>query len=247
MPLLEVEGIDLRYGAVPALRGVSLTLEPGETLAVVGANGAGKSTLTLAVAGALTPSAGRIVFDGRPHAGATPETVARRGIALVPEGRRIFEGLTVEENLRLGFSSAPAARDAPERLAEIFAMFPILKERRRGLGTRLSGGEQQQLAIARALLSRPRLLILDEPSLGLAPLMVERVYAVLETLRRGGLAMLLVEQNPGRVGRIADRMLVLANGTVRLEGRAGALLRSPDLAAAYLSGGKRPAAAGGGA
>ena len=235
MNLLEVEDLEVRYGGIPALRGVSLTLAEGETLAVVGANGAGKSTLTLAVAGALPAAGGSIRFGGEPHGRALTEEIVRRGIALVPEGRRIFEGLTVEENLALGFTAASPATDRRARLAAIHEMFPILHERRHGQGTRLSGGEQQQLAIARALLSGPRLLVLDEPSLGLAPLMVERVYAVLERLKADGLSMLLVEQNPARVGRLADRMLVLANGEVRLEGSTRELLRNPALASAYLS------------
>jgi branched-chain amino acid transport system ATP-binding protein len=237
MALLEVEGLAARYGAVPALSDVSLRIAPGETLAVVGANGAGKTTLALAIAGALPPAQGRILFDGTPLAGRLPEEVARLGIALIPEGRRIFEGLTVQENLILGLSANHAGRAAmAERLERSYAMFPVLRERRHGLGTRLSGGEQQQFAIARALLCDPRLLILDEPSLGLAPLMVDRVYSVLRELRGQGLSMLLVEQNPRRVGELADRLVVLANGRIRMQGQASDLLRDgAALARAYLS------------
>ena len=162
-----------------------------------------------------------------------PEAIAGRGIALVPEGRHIFEGLTVEENLILGLATRgrSAARAAMD---EIYAAFPILYERRTGMGTRLSGGEQQQLAIARALLSRPRLLMLDEPSLGLAPVMVDRVYAILRDLRAKGVTLLLVEQNPSRIGEVADRIVVLANGQVSLSGKATEVLGSGALGAAYL-------------
>lgn len=236
MALLEVRDLHVSYGAVPALRGVSLALDPGETLAVVGANGAGKTTLTLAIAGALRAARGEVRFSGRPLTGLLPEDAARAGIALIPEGRRIFEGLSVQENLMLGLTASAESRVAQaRRLDELHAMFPILHERRHSPGTRLSGGEQQQLAIARALLAAPTLLILDEPSLGLAPLMVERVYAVLKALKARGLAMLLVEQNPARVGELADRMVVLANGTVRLEGATADLLHDPALGAAYLA------------
>lgn len=239
MTLLSVEAISAAYGPIPALRDVSVSLQEGETLAVVGANGAGKSTLTLAIAGVVRPTAGRILFDGQPLAGMLPEAVARRGIALVPEGRHIFEGLTVEENLVLGLTVRPDRNAVRGALAEIYDAFPILHERRSGLGTRLSGGEQQQLAIARALLSRPRLLILDEPSLGLAPIMVDRIYAILADLRRRGVTLLLVEQNPARVGEVADRIIVLANGAVQLSGNAGEVLASGMLGAAYLGAERR--------
>ena len=237
MTLLAVEGLTVKYGPIPALRDVSLSIEEGETLAIVGANGAGKSTLTLAIAGVVAPAAGRIAFAGRPLAGALPEAIARRGIALVPEGRHIFEGLTVEENLVLGLATR-SGREARAALDEVYAAFPVLLERRNGLGTRLSGGEQQQLAIARALLSRPRLLMLDEPSLGLAPIMVDRVYAILRDLRAKQVTVLLVEQNPSRIGEVADRIMVLASGHVSLTGTATDVLGSGALGAAYLGAGK---------
>ncbi len=243
MPLLEVEGLQAGYGPVLAVRGVTFHLGKGEVLAVVGANGAGKTTLTLAIVGALPLSGGSVRFEGRPLLGQQPEDIARSGIALVPEGRRIFEGLTVAENLMLGQTTSPLGRaEAARRIEAVYAMFPILLERRASLGTRLSGGEQQQLAIARALLSEPRLLVLDEPSLGLAPMMIERVYAVLKTLKGEGLAMLLVEQNPARVGEIADNIVVMANGLVRMTGPASQLLADPDLASAYLSSERQGAA-----
>ena len=237
MALLELEGIAVRYGPVPALRDLSLRLDEGETLGVVGPNGAGKTTLTLAIAGALPLSSGTVRFEGRPTAGLRTEDVSALGIALVPEGRRIFDGLTVQENLIIGMSKRLGDRAARARaLDEIHAMFPILAERRNGMATRLSGGEQQQLAIARALLSRPRLLILDEPSLGLAPLMVDKVYEVLLALHKTGLSILLVEQNPMRIGIVADRLIVLSGGSLKLEGPARELLGDVRLEQAYLSG-----------
>lgn len=234
MSLLSVENLSVHYGPIPALRDVSLQIDQGETLAVVGANGAGKSTLTLAVAGAVAPTAGEIGFNGKPIGGRLPEHIAAKGISLVPEGRHIFEGLTVEENLRLGLSVRSARNGEGAGIADMMAMFPILQERRASMATRLSGGEQQQLAIARALLTGPKLLILDEPSLGLAPIMVERVYATLKDLKAQGVTMLLIEQNPARLGDVADRVLVLANGVVRSAGTAGEMLGGSALDEAYL-------------
>ncbi len=237
MALLDLDGIDVRYGPLPALRDLSLQLAEGETLGVVGPNGAGKTTLTLAIAGALPLFSGTIRFDGRSIAGLRTEDVSALGLALVPEGRRIFDGLTVQENLLVGMSKRLGDRAARARaLDEMHAMFPILAERRNGMATRLSGGEQQQLAIARALLSRPRLLILDEPSLGLAPLMVDKVYEVLLALRKSGLTILLVEQNPMRIGIVADRLIVLSGGSLKLQGPARELLGDARLEQAYLSG-----------
>ncbi|MGD9914479.1 MAG: ABC transporter ATP-binding protein [Rhizobiaceae bacterium] len=233
MTLLSVTGLTVKYGPIPALRDVSLTIAEGETLAIVGANGAGKSTLTLAIAGVVGRAAGGVAFAGRPLAGMLPEQIARAGVALVPEGRHIFEGLTVEENLLLGLATRRGA-EARAALDEMYDAFPVLRERRSGLGTRLSGGEQQQLAIARALLSRPRLLMLDEPSLGLAPIMVDRVYAILRDLRARGATLLLVEQNPSRIGDVADRIMVLASGQVSLSGPTAEVLGSAALGAAYL-------------
>jgi branched-chain amino acid transport system ATP-binding protein len=232
--LLEVDCITVKYGPIPAVRDVSLFIDEGETLSVVGANGAGKSTLTLAVAGAVPIANGCISFDGKPLTGLLPEDIARRGIALVPEGRHIFEGLTVAENLSLGLTVRPGRRASEGAFAALYEMFPILLERKDSIGSQLSGGEQQQLAIARALLARPRLLILDEPSLGLSPIMVDRVYAALKVLQAQGVSLLLVEQNPERVAEIAHRVMVLANGAVRLSGAASSVLNLPALGDAYL-------------
>ncbi|KQU92838.1 ABC transporter ATP-binding protein [Mesorhizobium sp. Root102] len=232
--MLRIDGLSAAYGPVPALRNVGLSLGEGETLGVVGANGAGKSTLTLAIAGIVRPSSGDIFFDGMSLAGLLPETIARLGVALVPEGRHIFEGLTVEENLLIGLNGAVGRQARRDALERIYDAFPILRQRRTGFGTRLSGGEQQQLAIARALLMNPRLLILDEPSLGLAPIMVDKVYKILRDLRQQGVALLLVEQNPARIAEVADRTVVLANGAVRLSGASADVLSSDLLSRAYL-------------
>jgi branched-chain amino acid transport system ATP-binding protein len=242
MSLLEVKDLSVKYGPIPALRGLSLSVDEGETVAVLGANGAGKSTLTLAITGVVRPVAGTVGFAGEMIAGLLPEIVARRGISLVPEGRHIFEGLTVEENLMLGLTARTGREGVAADLADINALFPILDERRASIATRLSGGEQQQLAIARALLSRPRLLILDEPSLGLSPIMVDRVYAILKTLKKRGVTLLLVEQNAGRVGEVADRIVVIANGVVQVEGPAADLLAGDRLGDAYRGRAKARAA-----
>ena len=215
---LEVRDLSVSYGAIPALRGINFALEHGHTLAVVGANGAGKSTLALAIAGALRPVAGQVFIDGLGIIGLAPEAIALAGVALVPEGRHIFDGLTVAENLELGTTANASRAAGRARLAEMYQRFPILAERRRGLGTLLSGGEQQQLAIARALVSDPELLILDEPSLGLSPVMIDLIYDTLAELKAQGLTILLIEQNAARIGRIADDFILLKGGTVQHSG-----------------------------
>ncbi len=225
MALLKVSNLSVSYGPIPALRDISLEIGEADTLAVVGANGAGKSTLTLAIAGAVRPTQGTIEIAGTDITGWLPEKVAFENIALVPEGRHIFDGLTVEENLLLGLTARKEGGGSAKAFDEVYSMFPVLQERRASQATRLSGGEQQQLAIARALLSKPRLLILDEPSLGLAPIMVDTVYSVLKKLKEIGVSMLLVEQNPARIGEIADRVIVLTGGSVALSGRPEILER----------------------
>lgn len=236
MTLLAIENITVKYGPIPAIRDVSLQIREGETLAVVGANGAGKSTLTLAVTGIVRPASGRIDFSGHSLLGLGPEATARLGVALVPEGRHIFEGLTVDENLLLGTTVLADRGSARPAMAQIYEMFPILCERRNGMATRLSGGEQQQLAIARALLSKPRLLILDEPSLGLSPVMVDKIYAILAELKSRGTTLLLIEQNPARIDEVADRVMVLSSGAVQASGPAADILADGQLHASYLGG-----------
>ena len=225
--MLKVDGLTVAYGKIPAVRKVSFDVGDGETLAVLGANGAGKSTLTLAVAGAMKPQSGQVRFLGQDIVGKPSEDIARLGISLVPEGRHIISGLSVAENLALGVAAASSKREARKRIEHFYDRFPILAERRSGLATQLSGGEQQQLAIARALVSGPRLLILDEPSLGLAPVVVDQVYALLAELRSSGLTILLVEQNPGRAEAIADRVAIMGGGEIR-EILTGAELAARD-------------------
>jgi len=233
MTLLRISGLDVRYGPVAALRGIDLEVAAGEVVGVVGPNGAGKSSLLLAIAGAVRPSAGEIALDGTPIGHRRPEEIVRQGIALVPEGREIFGDLSVEENLRLGTTVRRDTAAAQAHLGELMAAFPILKERRSQRAGKLSGGEQQMLAIARALLCRPRLLLLDEPSLGLAPLITRQVYAILGDLRRQGITILVVEQNPVRVRHLADRVYLLRSGEVTASGTPEILGRPEDMAKAY--------------
>ena len=238
--MLDVQGLSARYGAVAALRDVSLAVRPGELVALIGANGAGKSTLLRAIAGLLVPSAGRIALEGRDITGKPPEAILRAGIALVPERRRVFADLTVVDNLELGGYALPRGRDFRRGLdagvAEAYRLFPVLERRRRQLAGTLSGGEQQMLAIGRALMSRPRLLLCDEPSLGLAPRIVQEIMQLLGTLRAAGTTILLVEQNARMALRAADRAYVLETGSVVLSGAGAELLENDQLKAAYLGG-----------
>ena len=232
-PWLEVAGLVVRYGAVTAVRGVDLSVSEGEIVSVVGPNGAGKTSLLAAIAGIVPAAAGRIVFAGNPLTGIVLEDVVARGLALVPEGRHIFASLTVLENLLLG---ATIRRDGDGVRADIehfFKMFPVLGRRRRQPAGQLSGGEQQQLAIARALLSRPRLLMLDEPSLGLAPTVGDQVYELIRQVRAQGVTILVVEQNAERVFALADRVYVMNGGEFSLVGNASEIKRDPRFDAAY--------------
>ena len=229
-PLLEVEDLRVRYGAVEAVHGVSFAVNAGEVTTLIGANGAGKSS-TLAALSGLVPAGGRIRFDGRDIAGAPPHAIVRAGIVQVPEGREILAQMTVEENLLMGLRGRPRSD-----LDSAYERFPILGERRALLAGSLSGGEQQMLAIARALLARPRLLLLDEPSLGLAPLIVKRVFDTLADLRRQGITMLLVEQNALRALRLADRAYVMELGKLVMRGTGQDLLGDEGVARTYLGG-----------
>jgi branched-chain amino acid transport system ATP-binding protein len=215
--MLEVTDLVVRYGRVAALQGVTLRADAGEVVAVVGPNGAGKSTLLNTIAGRFRSASGEIAFDDASIARLAPERIVRRGVALVPEGRHIFATLTVEENLRLG-AMAAAGRSGADDVADWLGRFPILGQYRDVPAGRLSGGEQQQLAIARAMVSKPRMLLLDEPSLGLAPLVVDEVFRVLQELHDRGTPILLVEQNANRAVEFADRTYVLKSGRVVLEG-----------------------------
>ncbi len=232
VPLVSVAGLVVRYGAITAVRGVDLDIHAGEAVAIVGPNGAGKSSLLSAIAGMVRPAAGSVALDGRPLAGIALPDVVRHGIALVPEGRNIFGSLTVLENLRLGATPRGDAGVAND-IERVFADFPILGERRAQPAGQLSGGEQQMLAIARAMLSRPRLLMLDEPSLGLAPAIVDKVYANLAGIRAGGVAMLVVEQNAARAFRLADRACIMSRGAFAVTGTPAQIEASADFDAAY--------------
>ena len=235
-PLLNITDLEVAYGAVTALRGVWLTVAPGEVVALLGANGAGKSTLLRAISGIVRMKHGDISFSGQSIARLTPSQIVRAGVAHSPEGRRVFPGLTVAENLRLG----AAARNAP--MAEIAAdsekfydLFPVLRERMHQTAGTLSGGEQQMLAVSRALMARPRLLLLDEPSLGVAPLIVKSIFGTLAALKAAGTTMLIVEQDVRLVLSLADRAYVLRTGKIVLSGSAAALRQDQEgVAAAYL-------------
>jgi branched-chain amino acid transport system ATP-binding protein len=232
--MLHVENLAARYGRIVALHSISFDVQPGEIVAIVGPNGAGKSTTLAAITGTVTPTAGAITYDGDSLVGLSPERIVRRGIALVPEGRQIFASLSVAENLQLGTTPRRDRADARADVEGVLDRFPILRTYYRASAAKLSGGEQQQLAIARALLSRPRLLLLDEPSLGLAPIMIDRVFETLVELRDAGVTVLLVEQNATRAVALADRSYVLRTGRVAISGQRDELLRTTDFAAAYL-------------
>ena len=229
-PVLELDGLEVRHGAVQAVRGVSLTVERGEIVGLIGPNGAGKSSTLHAVMGVVPVAGGDVRLHGHSLAGWRPEDVARAGVALVPEGRRIFAELTVDENLRLG-----AAGRRHGDLASVYELFPVVHEFRKRHAGALSGGQQQQLAIARALVARPEVLLLDEPSLGLAPQMVDVVFATLQQIRERGMAILLVEQRAQRTVAMADRSYVLANGQLRLTLGPDAANDTETLVSAYLS------------
>ncbi len=232
--MLTLDDVSAGYGDVEVLHGVSLHVEAGELVCLLGANGAGKSTTVRAVSGLLQPTSGTITFLGDRIDGRAAHTVLARGIAQCPEGRRIFPEMTVLENLEMGAYVRGAARR--EDLDRIFRHFPRLEERARQLGGTLSGGEQQMLAIARALMSAPKLLLLDEPSLGLAPTMVATVFRVIDEIRRQGVTVLMVEQNAALALRMADRAYVMESGRITLTGAARDLLHDADVRRAYLGG-----------
>ena len=242
--LLEVEDLCVHYGRVLAVRSVSLSVAEGEIVSIVGPNGAGKSSTLLAIAGTLALTSGSVRLDAEPIDGSTPEAIARKGICLVPEGRHIFAGLTVEENLRLGTIIRGDGDAVGRDMEQVLDQFPILAARLKSSAGTLSGGEQQQLAIARAYLMRPRLMMLDEPSLGLAPMIVDLVYEVLTALRREGMTLLIVEQSGTRALDVSDRVYVLRTGSVELSGPSQDLRNTPELEEAYFGFGEGERAAG---
>lgn len=233
--MLEVEGLEVRYGAIRAVRGVSIAAGTGELVALIGANGAGKSSTLMSIAGALRPAAGTIRLGGEEIAGKKPETIIRKGIATVPETRDVFPDLTVDENLALGgyIRRGDAAGVAADR-TRMFEMFPRLAERASQPAGTLSGGEQQMLVIARAMMSRPKVLLLDEPSLGLAPVIVDQIFEMIRELKASGLTIVLVEQNVAKALSVADRAYVMRLGKVAASGTASEIGAATDLGALYL-------------
>lgn len=231
--MLQLKNIHAAYGSIVALRGISIEVNGGELVALVGVNGAGKSTLLSTIAGVMTPTQGTITFEGQALHGQPPEAIIRRGIALVPENRRIFAGLTVAENLRLGAAIRKGQADIQRDIEEMCTRFPRLGERLKQPGGTLSGGEQQMLAVARALMSRPKLLMLDEPSLGLAPLIVDEIFALIAQLRETRVTVLLVEQNVTRALNIADRVYLLDTGRIDFAGTPAQLREQVDITGAY--------------
>ena len=234
--MLVLEDVHASYGSVVVLRGVSIKVEQGEIVGVVGANGAGKTTMLCTIAGVVRAAQGKISFQGESLLGRSPEEIVRRGIGMVPEGRRIFPGLTVAENLRLGAAIRSDGAGIQKDMDEMCERFPILGQRFHSLAGTLSGGEQQQLAIARALMSRPKFLMLDEPSLGLAPKLVDSMFELVTELRDIGVTILLVEQNVAKTLQIVDRAYLMRTGEVVAEGTAEELRRVVDIKRAYLGG-----------
>jgi branched-chain amino acid transport system ATP-binding protein len=232
--VLVLKDVHARYGAITALRGVSIEVKEGELVALLGVNGAGKSTTLATISGVMRPWQGEIQFQGRSILGKTPEQIARLGIALVPEGREIFPSLTVEENLRLGAFIRKDRAEYRRNLEEVFGLFPVLKERLQQPGGTLSGGEQQQLAIGRALMSSPRLIMLDEPSLGLAPALVDQIFELIARLHQRGVTILLVEQNVDRSLEIVDRAYVLRTGLIESQGTPEQLRTHADIEGIYM-------------
>ncbi|WIF56918.1 ABC transporter ATP-binding protein [Atlantibacter hermannii] len=234
-PLLEFRGVDVFYGPIQALKGISLTVNEGETVSLIGANGAGKSTLLMSIFSQPRIASGQILYRGEDISHRSTHFIASNGIAQAPEGRRIFPDMTVEENLLMG-AIAIGNRYQKEDKARMYQLFPRLEERRNQRAMTLSGGEQQMLSIARALMSRPKLLLLDEPSLGLAPLVVKQIFQILRELAQQGVTLFLVEQNANHALKLSTRAYVMANGQIRLSGTGAELLVNPEVRQAYLGG-----------
>jgi branched-chain amino acid transport system ATP-binding protein len=236
--LLKVEDLHVSYGKIKAIKGISLEVYAGEVVTLIGANGAGKTTFLKTVSGILSPASGEITYDGKPLESIKPFQRVNEGICQAPEGRGIFPGMTVLENLEMGkFGRKPSKEESHEDLEKIFGLFPRLKERISQMGGTLSGGEQQMLAIGRALMSRPRLLLLDEPSMGLAPKFIAQIFEIIGEIKKQGVTILLVEQNAAKALAIADRAYVLATGNISTQGTGKELLNDPAVRAAYLGTG----------
>ena len=236
MSLLKVEDLVTKYGEIPALKGISFEVKEGEIVALIGANGAGKSTTLLTISGALKPSEGRVIFDGKEIQGTPSHQIADLGIMQCPEGRRLFATMTVEENLLLGYYTRRKEGTPGEAMRRVFRLFPVLEERFRQSSGTLSGGERQMLAIGRALMAKPRILMLDEPGLGLAPILVENVLDTIKQIHGEGITILLVEQNARAALSMADRAYVLEVGSITMEGTGQDLLNDEGVQRAYLGG-----------
>jgi branched-chain amino acid transport system ATP-binding protein len=231
--MLTLRSLQTSYGPIKALRGIDIEVSSGEIVCLLGSNGAGKTTTLMTVSGILRPDKGDIIFEGESLTAMSPSEIVRKGICHVPEGRRIFPKLTVHDNLEMGAYSAPSS-ELNRNFEKVFAVFPILKERARQMGGTLSGGEQQMLAIGRSLMSNPRMLLLDEPSLGLAPIMVSRIFKIIQDINREGITVLLVEQNARAALQLSHRGYVLETGTIQLSGTGEELLGNEDVKKAYL-------------
>ena len=236
MSILHVENLNVYYGAIHAVKGISFDVEEGEVVTLIGANGAGKSTTLNTVAGLLKPREGVVEFEGKSLFGVPPHTIVGKGIALCPEGRRVFLQMSVRENLEMGAFTRTDSAEVSQSLEDIFTRFPRLKERENQVAGTLSGGEQQMLAMGRALMSKPRLLMLDEPSMGLAPILVQEIFDIIEQLHAAGTTVLLVEQNARMALKVADRAYVLETGKVSMSGKAADLASDERVKQAYLGG-----------
>ena len=233
--LLQVENLNVYYGSIHAIKGISFQVNEGEIVTLIGANGAGKSTTLNTIAGLLKPKSGSVTFDGKLISGMTANKIVPLGMALCPEGRRIFQHMTVRENLEMGGYSRPK-NEIDDSIEQVFHRFPRLKERRRQIAGTLSGGEQQMLAISRALMSKPKLMMLDEPSMGLAPILVDQIFDIIKELHKAGTTILLVEQNARKALQVADRAYVLETGSITLSGTGAELANSDAVKKAYLGG-----------
>lgn len=234
--LLSVENLVVNYGAIEALHGISLQINEGELVAVVGHNGAGKSTLLKTITGILKPTSGKVSFNAKPISGMSADKIVREGIAMVPEGRQVFADSTVYNNIVIGAYVRNDSAEISQDIEKYMDRFPILRERRNQKAGLMSGGEQQMLAIVRALMCRPKLLLLDEPSLGLSPVIIKEVYASIREIRENGTTVLLVEQNAKKAFDVSDRAYVLVNGVITMEGKSSELARNEDVRKAYLGG-----------
>ncbi len=238
--MLNISKVETFYGNIQALRGVDVKVNDGEIVALIGSNGAGKSTLLMTISGVNKAAAGEIVFDNKNISNLPPHDIVNLGISQVPEGRRIFSRLTVEDNLKLGASVNQKGKNFDQDAREVYDLFPVLKDRLLQRGGTLSGGEQQMLAIGRAMMAKPRMLLLDEPSLGIAPKLVNQIFTSIKNINKEkGVTVFLVEQNAKKALELADRGYVLVNGNIHLEGSGKDLLNNPDVQAAYLEGGKK--------